>query len=152
MKRIYLLRVALVCLLPVLSAAAQEKGYWRAASTTAKGVTGDVSFSETKITLNFSSFTIAQIRTLEPTEAQALFSADPTSGGTGNLYHLEIPSDKRFLHHNTLCGSEETQWAITYVTGRSLQMAFFSGPSIPTLTPDAISNSARLCGTYSYVR
>ena len=152
MKRIPLLRIALVCLLPILSAAAQEKGYWRAASTTAKGVTGDVSFSETKITLNFSSFTIAQIRTLEPTEAQALFSADPTSGGTGNLYHLEIPSDKRFLHHNTLCGSEETQWAITYVTGRSLQMAFFSGPSIPTLTPDAISSSALLCGTYSYVR
>jgi len=140
----------LVCLLPLLLAAAQEKGYWRAASATARGVTGDVSFSDTKITLNFSSFTIAQIRALEPAEAKALFSADP--GGSGNLYRLEIPADKRFLHHNTLCGSEEAQWAITYISGRTLQMAFFSGPSIPTLTPDAISSSALLCGTYSYVR
>lgn len=150
MKRIYLLRVALVCLLPVLSAAAQEKGYWRAASTTAKGVTGDIAFAGTKITLNFSSFTVAQIRTLEPAEAQALFNADP--GGNGNLYRLSIPGDKRFLHHNTLCGTEDTQYAITYVAGHDLQVAFFSGSSIPTLTPEAITGSDRLCGIYSYVR
>jgi hypothetical protein len=150
MKRSRLLRIFLICFLPILSAAAQEKGNWRAASPTARSVTGDVSFSDTKIAINFSSFTIAQIRALDPAEAHALFDAD--ADGRGNLYRLSIQVDKRFLHHNTLCGSDETQWVITYVTGRSLQLAFFSGPSIPTLTPEAISNSARLCGTYSYVR
>jgi hypothetical protein len=150
MKRIHLLHVALVCLLPVLSAAAQEKGYWHASSKTAKGLTGDLSFTDSKLTINFSSYTIAQIRTLDPTEAQALFSADP--GGQGNLYRLSIPADKRFLHKNTICGSEETQWAITYVTGRSLQLAFFSGSSIPTLTAEALADPTRLCGIYSYTR
>jgi len=150
MKRNRLLRAALICLLPVLSAAAQEKGYWHAASKTAKGVTGDLSFTASKLTINFSTFTIAQIRALDPTEAQALFAADP--GGQGNLYRLDISGDKRFLHKNTLCGTEDTQWAITYVAGRSMQLAFFSGPSIPTLTPDAITSSARLCGIYGYNR
>lgn len=150
MKRNRILRAALACLLPILSASAQEKGYWHAASSTAKGVTGDLAFSDAKLTINFSSFIIAQIRTLDPAEAQALFSADP--GGQGNLYRLSIPADKRFLHHNTLCGTEETQWTITYVNGRSLQLAFFSGPSIPTLTPEAITDSARLCGIYAYTR
>jgi len=152
MKRNHLLRAALICLLPAISAAAQEKGYWHAASTTAKGVTGDLAFTDSKLTINnFSTFTIAEIRALEPAEAQALFSA-ADAGSHGNLYRLDIPADKRFLHKNTLCGTEETQWAITYVTGRSLQLAFFSGPSIPTLTPEAITDSARLCGIYSYSR
>lgn len=144
----------IVCaaLLLCLSAQAQEKGQWRAASTTARGVTGDVAFTDIKIAINFSAFTIAQIRTLDPAEATALFHAEEGSTGTGNLFRTEIPGDKRFLHKNTLCGADEVQWVASFVSGKTLQLAFFSGASMPKLTPDDLANATNLCGTYTYVR
>ena len=134
-----------------LAAAQQERGYWRAVSTTARGVTGDVSLSDLKVTINFASFTIAQIRDLKPAEASAAFG-ETGAGGSGNLYRLSIPADKKFLHKNTLCGSDGTQWMVTYAAGRNLQIAFYSGESIPVFTPEAIANATNLCGTYSYAR
>ena len=131
---------------------AQEKGSWRAASTTARGVTGDVMFSGQKIVINFSGFTVAQIRTLTPAEASATFDSDATAGGSGNLYRTSIPAEKKFQHRNTLCGSEETQWIVTYVSGKNLEMAMFSGSSMPLLTPEAMADATNLCGTYLYVR
>ena len=134
------------------AARAQERGYWRAVSSTAMSITGDVTLSESKLTINFSSFTIAQIRSLKPAEISAAFDGQSGTDGTGNLYRLSIPAEKQFRRHNTLCGSEETQWLVTYAAGRSLQIAFFSSPSMPLLTPEAVANSTNLCGTYSYMR
>jgi len=51
-----------------------------------------------------------------------------------------------------LCGTEDAQWMVTFVEGRSLQLAFFSGAKAPVFTLDAISNSTNLCGTYTYAR
>ena len=131
---------------------AQDKGYWRAASKTAESITGDISLSDTKVILNFSSFTMAQIRALNSAEVAAAFDADINAGGNGALYRLMIPADKRFLHKNTLCGTADTQWMATYVTGRNLMVAFFSGDSAPVLSMDALSNSTDLCGTFTYGR
>lgn len=135
-----------------MNAAAQEKGYWRAASSTAQSITGDVALSDDKISINFSSFTIAQIRGLEPGEVSAIFAAESGAGGGGNLYRLSIPAAKKFLHKNTLCGDEDAQWMVTYVSGHSLHLAFLSGQKMPVFTPDAIANSTDLCGTFTYVR
>ncbi len=135
-----------------LSCAAQEKGTWRAESTTAKSITGDVALSGEKLAINFSSFPIAQIRLLKPAELSAAFDADSGAGGSGNLYRLSIPGSKRFQHHNTLCGDEETQWMVTYANGDRLQLAFFSGATMPVLTLDALANNVSLCGTFSYTR
>lgn len=134
-----------------ITAPAQESGPWRAASTNAKSITGDIFFSPLKITINFTNFTIAQIRSLQTQEAQALFNPDNPTGG-GNVFRVEIPSDKRFLHKNTLCGSEDTQWIITYAQGRDLQVAFFSGGIPPVLTVDALNDAPNLCGVFTYVR
>jgi hypothetical protein len=41
---------------------------------------------------------------------------------------------------------------VTFVAGRSMQLAFFSGQKPPVFTQEAISNSTDLCGTFSYVR
>jgi hypothetical protein len=131
---------------------AQEKGMWRAANKTASSITGDVAFSDIKIAINFSSFTIANIRNLTPAELSAAFDADPAAAGTGTLYRLDIPGTKKFLHGNTLCGAEDTQWIATYVSGRDLQLAFFSGSNMPVFTPEVLSNSTDLCGLYSYMR
>jgi hypothetical protein len=139
----------LVC---CVSAVAQEKGNWRAANSTAQSITGDVMISDEKISINFSSFAIARIRGLEQSEVSAAFDADSGAGGSGSLYRLSVPASKRFMHRNTLCGTEDTQWMATYVAGRSLHLAFFSGQKVPVLTPDAVANSTDLCGTFSYVR
>ena len=134
------------------TASAQDKGLWRATSSTATGITGDIGLSDDKVSLNLVSFTIAQIRKLEAAEAVALFSAENGVPGAGFLYRLDVPATKKFLHHNTLCGSEDTQWMATYATGRELRVAFFSGSKMPTLTPDALANSSDLCGTFVYGR
>jgi hypothetical protein len=135
-----------------VAAPAQERGDWRAMSTTARGVTGDVAFTETKLFLNFSGYTIAQIRTLTPAETGAIFHSDGGAAGSGSLYRTDIPGAKRFLHKNTLCGSEDVQWVATSVSGKTLQIAMFSGAAMPKLTADEMANATNLCGTYSYTR
>ena len=133
-----------------LTVAAQEKGNWRAASSTARSITGDVALSDEKISINFSLFTMVRVRSLDKAEISAAFDADSNADGSGSLYRLSVPAAKKFLHKNSLCGDEDTQWMATYVSGRALQLAFFSGEQAPIFTLDAISNSATLCGTFSY--
>ena len=147
------LRVAMVgLLLAPASAGAQDSGYWRAASSSSMGVTGDVAFGDARLTINLVNFPMARIRDLAPGEASAAFDLDSNAAGSGGLYRLSIPASKVFLHRNTLCGSEETQWMASYVTGHSLHLAFFSGAKMPVFTLDAISNSTDLCGIYNYSR
>jgi hypothetical protein len=153
MKRETLLRIVLGSVLVCcMTAGAQEKGNWRAASSTARSITGDVTLSDEKILINFSVFPIARIRSLGRDEMGAAFDADSNVAGIGSLYRLSVPASKRFLHKNTLCGSDDTQWMATYVSDRSLQLAFFSGSKPPALTMDAITNSTNLCGIFSYGR
>ena len=140
-----------IVLASTIAARAQESGPWRASSNNAKSITGDLFFSPLKITINFTNFTIAQIRSLQTQEASALFNPDNPTGG-GNLFRVDIPADKHFLHKNTLCGSEDTQWIVTYAQGRDLQVAFFSGGTPPVLTVDAVNNAPNLCGVFSYIR
>jgi hypothetical protein len=146
------LTYALAASLLATTSVAQERGQWRAASKTAQSITGDVAFGGEKISINFASFTIAQIRPLSATEATTLFHAEPGAPATGNLYRVAIPAARRFLHKNTLCGAEETDWIITYIDGKTLQTAMFSDPRIPDLTPEAMANGTTLCGIYTYVR
>jgi hypothetical protein len=56
------------------------------------------------------------------------------------------------LHKNTLCGSDDAQWMATYVVGKDLQIAFFSGATMPVFTIDALANNPNLCGTFTYTR
>ena len=139
----------LCCSLP---AVAQDKGYWQAVSSNASAITGDLTISDSKVSINMTGFPMAQIRPLKPAESSAAFDADPGEGGTGYLYRLNVPAAKRFLHRNTLCGSDDTQWMATYVHGRILRVAFFSGADMPVMTPDALANSSDVCGTFSYSR
>ena len=152
MRGILLGATAALMLICSLTAAAQDKGYWRAASSNASDITGDLSITNDKITINFNSFTIAQIRPLKAAESSAVFDADPGAGGSAYLYRLNVPAQKRFLHKNTLCGSDDTQWIATYVQGRALHVAFFSGADMPVFTPEALANSTEVCGTFSYSR
>ena len=137
----------LACSVPAM---AQDNGYWKAESKTARTVTGDIALKDEKLTINFTGYTIAQIRTLEPAEITSVFNVDGAPAGTGNLYRLNIPADKPLLHRNTLCGSEPTQYMATYRSGNDLQVAFFSGAAVPAMTAEALADSTSLCGTYMY--
>lgn len=151
-RRLLAIAAPVFLFLLTLTCHAQDKGYWRASSQTARSITGDISLADEKIMINFYTATMSQIRTLESGEVSAVFDADSTTQPTGSLYRLNIPAEKKFVHKNNLCGAESVQWMVTYAHGNSLQLAFFSGAKPPVFTLEAISNSTDLCGTFSYVR
>ena len=152
MRRFFLTAAFILLIAASTSCPAQEKGYWRAASSTAGSITGDIEISNTKLSINFSGFTIAQIRQLSPAETSAVFPAEINGGASANLYRLNVPAAKQFLHHNTLCGKDDTQWMVTAVADRTLYVAFFSGANTPEFTTEAMANSTDQCGTFTYVR
>lgn len=143
-------KLAVTALLSSIGATAQNNGYWKATSTTARSITGDISISGDRLQINFATFPIADIRPLTSEESLAVFNIDADAEGSGKLYRLSIPAQKVFLHRNVLCGSEDTQWMATFVSGKRLQIAFLSGSKMPVFTPDAIANSTALCGTFLY--
>ena len=149
--RIVLLSVLLI-FAGSLTCLAQDQGYWRAASTTANSITGDITVSPSKVVIDFFEFPMVQARVLTPAEIAAVFDADVNAGIGGKLYHVPIPAEKRFLRHNTLCGTEQTEWMATFVSGGLLQVAFFSGAQAPVLNFDALRNSTDLCGAFTYSR
>jgi F0F1-type ATP synthase membrane subunit c/vacuolar-type H+-ATPase subunit K len=153
MTRYGLVGAVLVCGLACLgTGGAQDKGYWRAASKNASAITGDIALSNEKLAINFLPFTMAEIHSLNATEIGAVFDVESGAGGVGTLYRVVVPATRKFLHKNSLCGGEDTQYMVTYAVGKSLQVAFFSGAAAPLLTMDAIQNSTDLCGTFSYTR
>lgn len=135
-----------------VSGVAQEEGMWRASSQTARSITGDIIFSGEKLTMNFLGFTVAKIRALTNDEILAAFSPEDGVTGNGHLYRLSISAERKFLHKNTLCGSDDVSWMATYVWGRTLEIKFFSGQKPPVFTPEALTDSSELCGTYVYSR
>jgi len=152
MKKALLLAVGAACLFWSVLLKAQDKGYWRAESSNANQITGDIAISESRLTINFVGYSLAPIRKLTPAEAASAFDVDVNTAGNGNLYRLSIPGDKRFLHHNTLCGSDEPQWMATYVEARTLHVALFSGSEMPIFTAESLSSSSDVCGIFSYAR
>jgi len=145
------LLAGMVCL-ATAARAQEDRGLWRATSTNAHAISGDITVAEAKVTLNFLTFPLAMIRRLKPVEVSAVFDADVNAGIEGTLYRLRIPAGQSFVRKNTLCGGEDTQWMATYVTGHSLRVAFFSGDDMPVFTFDAMQNTTALCGKFTYGR
>ncbi len=117
--------LVLVC---CMTAAAQDKGNWRATSSTAKSITGDVALSDEKVAINFVELYDRSNTRSSAGEASALFDADSSAGGKRQSLSAEhTGGEDIFAARTALCGSEDTQWMVTYASGRSLQLAFFSG-------------------------
>jgi hypothetical protein len=148
----YLLPAATLLLACSLPALAQDKGYWVPLSSSAKDITGEIAIADARLTMDYFNFPIGQIRALQPAEASALFDADVNAPGGGSLYRLAVAANRRFLHKNTLCGSDDVQWMVTWVQGRTLSVSFFSGPNPPVFTMDALANTTDRCGTFTYSR
>jgi hypothetical protein len=148
------IRLPLVLLALTLTASAQlaEKGLWRAASQNAASITGDISFSKSKINIGFNGFPLTPARELKPAEISALYDVAADTAGTGQLYRISIPGTLRLLNRNTLCGTADIHWLTTYMSGKVLKLTFFSSEEAPTLTFEAVQNSTDVCGTFTYVR
>jgi hypothetical protein len=147
----FVLLTALVIISSV-PAISQDKGYWRSSSQTASSITGDIVITDAKLTMNFLAWPLVPVRALKSTEISAVFDADGNVAQAGNLYRVNISATQRLLHKNTLCGTEQTQWMATWIDGRTLHVAFFSGNTPPVFTFDAIRNSTDVCGTFLYSR
>ena len=120
-------------------------------NSSAKSITGDIALSDEKLNINFLTFTMVKVRSLEKAELGAAFDADTNVAGAGNLFRLNIPGTRKFLHKNSLCGPD------THVDGdlhdRPLSPhRLLLGEKPPVFTLSAISNSTDLCGVFEYVR
>ena len=129
-----------------------DKGNWRPVSKTASAITGGIVLSEERLMMGFIPVTIAPIRHAEPAEVSAVFDLPADSNPGGELYRLNIPANRQLLHRNVLCGAEDTTYMLTTVSGKTLQVAFFSGAKLPDLKPEAVANTTSLCGTFTYSR
>ena len=125
---------------------------WRASSSEARSITGDIILSGEKLTINFLGFPVSKIRALTNDEILAAFIPENGVDGAGNLYRVSISGARKLLHKNTLCGSDDVTWMATYVAGKTLELKFFSGQKPPVFTLEALSGSSELCGTYIYSR
>ena len=153
---IFRIPCALVLLLSAALMAAQkepsDKGNWHPLSKTAASITGPILLSEERLMMGFIPVTIAPIRHAEPAEVSSVFDLPADSNPGGELYRLNIPADRQLLHKNVLCGAEDTTYMLTATSGKTLQVAFFSGGKLPDLKPESIANSNTLCGTFTYSR
>jgi len=147
---------AVAVIAPILLAttlAAQDNGYWRAVSNTARSITGDIAISGDRMSMNFVPTTIAEIHELTAEQITTVFNFPDGVNPMGHLYRLNIPGDRKLLHKNTLCGAEDTQWMATAVSGKTMQLAFFSGNMMPTMKAEDMNNDTpTLCGTFTYSR
>ena len=89
--------------------AQEDRGLWRSASKEALVMTGDITIGEAKVTLNFVTFPLAQIRRLKPVEVSAVFDADVNAGIEGTLYRLRIPGAQRIAAARIPCAAARTR-------------------------------------------
>ncbi len=130
----------------------QDLGYWRAADSMSSTITGAIMIRGSKLTIDFMTYSLAPVRALKPAEVSAAFDVVADAGISGMLYRMQVPGTQRFEHKNTLCGGERTQWMATYVTGKTLEVALFSGDQMPVFTFEAMQSSTARCGVFTYKR
>jgi hypothetical protein len=134
---------------PRATLAADSVEMWRAASTTASSVSGDVTFAPSKIQFqNGQSLPLAVIGRVKNFQATGE-AVDAT------VYRVTAPADLRLLNGNHLCGGGGHSQAVTYIVvwipeappggAPARSMAAFSGKDQPRSDGDPAA-----CGTYNY--
>lgn len=133
-------------------AKAPDVGHWNGANDRTVNMTGELAITPTELTIYESKFPLVLVRKLTPVEVGSVFDADTNARIGGTLYSLHAPPNVYYTGGSPLCGKEFIRWMATYVSGRTLYVAFFSGNDTPVFTFDAIADSTAMCGTYVYKR
>lgn len=123
------------------SAAAPRVEHWTATSTTAMGITGDISLSPSRLVAAGKVFPLA-------------VSADVKDFGSNNgpqaarILKVTHPMDPVLRNGNRLCGAP-VRWIAVYRSdqGKSLNLSVFSGTARPTS-----ETGNGICGTFLYSR
>lgn len=123
------------------AASADYEGRWRAASSTASAVTGDIRLRGD--TLIFGN---GKRLTLIPASAREGNWTPLPESSSGALYRLDPPSDPVLLHGNTLCGKPVTYIVLSQRAEHGLGLTAFTGKAAPQ------GFDADACAVYFYER
>lgn len=132
-----LIRAAVLTGLSALAASpavAGEKGEkWRAMSTTAIAITGDISvFSDHMVFGNGQRVSLTAVG---------------KSGRNARIFKLDVPANPKLLNGNTLCGPKAVQFvAFSKLDATTLSLSVFDRKEAPTSSDDGP------CGIYNYVK
>jgi hypothetical protein len=137
------------CAAPRSAVAAEAAERWRATSTTAMSVTGDVTFAPDKMQFqNGQSLPLAIIGRVPDFKAMG-------EGVNATLYRVTTPADPRLKNGNHLCGGGSRTQPVTYIAvwnpevlpgdKASRSMAAFSGKD-----PPRSAGGPESCGVYNY--
>lgn len=142
MNRIRLLAGVLVAIVSTAQAKAAGEERWRAASTTAIAITGDIRLSPSRL--------IAAGQNIAVTVAADL-PAYRSITGTFPARVLKVTNPRRLtmLHHNEFGCNAPIRWIVVYRQGArdSLGMEVFESSAMPRSSDDA-----GFCASYGYYR
>lgn len=123
------------------AASAEPQGRWRAASSTASAVTGDITLRDGALIFG-NGKRLALIPAGEP---EGRWTPLPDTR-RGALYRLDPPSDPVLLHGNALCGKPVTYIVLSQHAEHGLSLTAFTGKAAPQ------GFGADACAVYFYER
>jgi hypothetical protein len=136
----------------------QEK--WVAGSTSAMGITGDISISPDKLIIKGKDYPLVLVRDID---AQQLSDAGKIVNAMkpptwARLYKTKFPVGPKLGkgYYTSVCGPKDANWLLTvygnspYGNEPQLSLAFFSGDNEPNLNYEVVSKSTELCGVLMY--
>lgn len=150
--RVWLLTAAALLSSPVLA------GDWNALSTTAIGITGDVTLDEHRIAFDGErSYRITKIRLLSASELDAMRDLTGSRTATeATLYKINIPARIELRNGNTLCGRAATTRMVAAresVDGQKLlSLIFFSGSKAPFFEGWKDTADSGVCGSFHFLK
>lgn len=142
MNRIRLLAATLLCIASAAQAKPAGEERWRAASTTAISITGDIRLSPTRL--------IAAGQTIAVTVAADLPAYQSITGVfPARVLKVTSPRRVKMLRGNEFGCNAPVRWIVVYRQGarNSLGMEVFEGTAMPRSSDDQ-----GFCGSYSYYR
>lgn len=139
--RYHVAAAVVTALIPAIALAASGVERWTAASTTAIGITGDITLSPTRLTAAGRTFPLAVAADVKD------FTSN-TGMQAARILRVTHPSDPILKNGNTLCGAP-VRWIAVYRSdgGKSLNLSAFTGGRQPTG-----ETGSNLCGTFLYTR
>jgi hypothetical protein len=144
LRSVAILATASIFALTVHSLASAEKGeeHWMVLSKTAMSITGDISLSPTRLTVDHHDF---PLRVAADLPRYGSFSGKVPA----RVLKVTRKMDPALLNGNRLGCRGPIEWIVVYRLdhGTTLGMDVFDGPKAPTTDADP-----GMCGTYTYAR
>jgi hypothetical protein len=131
---------------------------WGALSTTAIGITGDVTLDTGRITFDDErNFRIGKLRALSPAEIDGMRDLTGSRNiSRANLYRIRIPASTTLRNGNTMCGSAATTRMIAAPVpdrgGKLLILVFLSGSQEPFFQGWRDTADSGICGSFSFIQ